>query len=54
MSAVAWLNSNHVDISCYKLIPYKINDDLFISTKKVLPVSTYNDFFVDFAETRPK
>ncbi|WP_432361471.1 hypothetical protein [Sporosarcina sp. UB5] len=54
LSAVAWLNSNTVDISCYKLIPYQINDDLYISTEKVLPVNSYHDFYVPFTETRAK
>ncbi|KXH86961.1 hypothetical protein [Sporosarcina sp. HYO08] len=51
LSAVAWLNSNNVDISCYKLTPYTINDDIFISTEKVLPVNTYHDFYVNLLET---
>lgn len=51
LSAVAWLNSNNVNISCYKLIPYNINNDIYISTEKVLPVSSYNDYYVNFAET---
>ena len=43
LSAVAWLNSNNVDISCFKMIPYEINDEVYINIEKVLPVNTYND-----------
>lgn len=47
LSAVAWLNSNDVDISCYKLIPYNINGDIYLNTEKVLPITTYDEYFVD-------
>ncbi|WP_338786228.1 hypothetical protein [Metabacillus sp. FJAT-53654] len=50
LSAVAWLNSNGVIISCYKLIPYKINRDVYINVEKVLPLNDYNDYYVDFFE----
>lgn len=30
LSAVAWLNSNNVDMSCFKLIPYKIGNEVYI------------------------
>ena len=50
LSAVAWLNSNNVDISCIKLIPYKINDDVFIETEKVLPLDEYNSYYVDLLD----
>lgn len=51
LSALAWLNSNKVDISCYKLIPYTINDEIYINTEKVLPLNTYHDYYVNFLET---
>jgi len=50
LSAVAWLNSNNVDISCYQLCPYKVNGDTMLDVKKVLPVVEYNDFYVDIAQ----
>ncbi|WP_252504410.1 hypothetical protein [Sporosarcina sp. Marseille-Q4943] len=50
LSAVAWLNSNNVDISCYKLIPYKIDDNLYIDIEKLLPVTTYKDYYVNFLD----
>jgi hypothetical protein len=51
LSAVAWLNSNNVDISCYKLIPYKINDEIYIRTEKLLPLNTYKDYFINFLDS---
>jgi len=50
LSAVAWLNSNNVDISCFKLIPYKINNDLFINAEKILPLTDYDDFYVSLMD----
>ncbi len=35
LSAVAWLNNNNVDISCYKLTPYRINEDIFLCGKSL-------------------
>ncbi|HHY08730.1 MAG TPA: hypothetical protein GX530_09490 [Corynebacteriales bacterium] len=47
LSAVAWLNSNNVDISCYKLTPYKLNEELYLHTEKVLPPTSYDDYYVN-------
>jgi hypothetical protein len=51
LSAVAWLNSNNVDISCFKLTPYKINDEVYINIEKVLPLNTYKDYYVNFLDS---
>jgi len=50
LSAVAWLNSNEVDISCYKLIPYKINDEIYLYADKILPVTEYGDYYVNLMD----
>lgn len=50
LSAVAWLNSNNVDISCYKLIPYEINEDVFINVEKILPINDVNEYYVNFSD----
>lgn len=49
LSAVAWLNSNKVDISCYKITPMTIEGmpgNFILSTEKILPLADYNDFYV--------
>lgn len=46
LSAVAWLNSNNVDISCYQICPYLYDDHIFIEPQKILPVVEYDDFYV--------
>jgi len=47
LSAVSWLNKNGVNMSCYKLIPYKYDDDIVIHVDKLLPPSHYDDYYVD-------
>ena len=54
LSAVAWLNKNNVDISCYKLIPYKIGSDVYLDTEKVLPVANHEDYYVDLLDKKQK
>lgn len=47
LSAVAWLNSNNVDMSCFKFAPYMINNDVFLIAKKLLPLAEYDDYYVN-------
>lgn len=54
LSAVAWLNSNRVDISCYKLIPYQMDERTYLSIEKVLPVMEYEDYYVDILHGKEK
>jgi RecB family endonuclease NucS len=50
LSAVAWLISNNVDISCFQIKPIKFNNDYFIDLKKILPPVVIDDFYVDIQE----
>ncbi len=50
LSAVAWLNSNDVDMSCYKLTPYKLNEDIYLHTEKLLPVTNCDDYYVNLMD----
>ncbi|UTR10208.1 hypothetical protein MM300_20385 [Evansella sp. LMS18] len=50
LSAVAWLANNGVDMSCFKLIPYKINEEVLLNVEKVLPLPNYDDYYVTFLE----
>ncbi|PGY09131.1 hypothetical protein [Bacillus sp. AFS031507] len=50
LSAVAWLNRNGVNMSCYKLIPFKIHDEVYINVEKLLPLADYEDYYVNFLE----
>ncbi len=51
LSAVAWLNTNNVDISCYQVLPLKLEDETFIDVKKILPLEDYDDYFVKISSS---
>lgn len=46
LTAAAWLAKNNVDLTCFKLIPYIINKELFIDVKKIIPLDTYDDIMI--------
>lgn len=50
LSAVAWLNSNNVDMSCFKLTPYKLHEDVYLHTEKLLPVTKCDDYYVNLMD----
>lgn len=50
LSAVAWLNSNSVDMSCFRLTPYKISDEVYFYVEKLLPVTKYEDYYVNLMD----
>ncbi len=54
LSAVSWLISNNVDISCIKITPMKYKDQYHLSIKKVLPVGELSDYYVDILEKNSK
>jgi len=50
LSAVAWLNNNGVDMYCFKLVPFKVNDQIIINAEKVLPVADYDEYNVNLLD----
>ena len=54
LSAVAWLNSNGVEMSCIQLKLYQIDGNLYVDTEKVLPLPNYEDYYVEILEKRTK
>lgn len=51
LSAVAWLNSNNVDISCYQILPLQMENKTLIDIKKILPLEDYDDYYVKIANS---
>ena len=47
LSTVAWLIQNKIDISCYSIMPTKINKDIFLEITKILPVRVLEGFFIE-------
>lgn len=52
LSAVAWLNDNGVDISCYQLVPYRVGQDILIDAEKILPVAKNEEYYVNLLDRR--
>lgn len=50
LSAVAWLNSNSVDMSCFRLSPFKLGESVCIKTEKLLPVAEYDEYYVNLLD----
>ncbi len=50
LSAVAWLNKNKVDMTCFKLIPYELNDEIYWNVEKILPPTDYSEYYVNLIE----
>jgi hypothetical protein len=49
LSAVAWLNSNGVDVICLNFTPVFIGEQSFLSIEKILPPAQLDDFYVGLA-----
>jgi len=49
LSAVAWLISNKVDITAFRMTPRRVNEQHFLDITRVLPPDYIDDFFVDIA-----
>jgi len=52
LSAVAWLISNNVDISCFSIMPLKINNQVFLQVERILPPPSIEDYYVDIEVKR--
>ncbi len=50
LSAVSWLISNKVDISCFTISPIKIDKQTFLQVNKILPPQLIDDFYIDILE----
>ncbi len=53
LSAVAWLISNNVDISCFTITPVIIGRQNFLQIDKILPPAALDEFYVGLAHTSP-
>jgi hypothetical protein len=50
LSAVAWLISNGVDISCFTLRPVRLDDRHFLQIEKLLPLPSLDTFYCEILE----
>ena len=49
-AGVDWLNYNGVDISCFELIPYRVNNEVFIDADKILPLTDCDDYYINLLD----
>lgn len=49
LSAVAWLISNGVDISCFAIAPVIVGEQSFLNIEKVLPPPDLDEFYVSLS-----
>ncbi|NLB54696.1 MAG: hypothetical protein GX811_02835 [Lentisphaerae bacterium] len=57
LSAVAWMNNNGVDISCFKLVPYQLaalEETALIGVEKILPVPQVAEFYLNLLDKRER
>jgi hypothetical protein len=47
VSACAWLRDYEIDISCFRLRPYKIGDQYVLQRERLIPPPELDDFMVD-------
>lgn len=52
LSAVAWLNKNGVDMTCFKLVPYRVNEEIFLNAEKMLPLAEYDEYYVSLLDKK--
>lgn len=54
LSAAAWLVNSGVDMSVFRLNPLKVEQFMFLSVEKVLPLEQIENFYVEIAERSVK
>ncbi len=45
-ASVLWLNERELDINCFRMQPYKLNDELLLDVQKIIPLPETEDFQV--------
>lgn len=46
LSVCTWLYENNIDIKCVSIKPYKLNDDLIVDAKQIIPPYKLEDYYV--------
>jgi len=54
LSAVAWLREHHIDIYCFKLQPYKINNTWVLHQERLIPPVALDEFYIGTKEAKEK
>lgn len=51
-TSVMWLNDRDLDIRCYRLIPYKMNEELLIDVQQIIPLPEAESYQVKVREQK--
>lgn len=54
LAACAWLREHHIDIYCFKLQPYKINDKWCLHQERLIPPVALDEFYIGTKEAKEK
>jgi hypothetical protein len=49
-TTVLWLRQSNIDVSCIKIIPHKIDDDIIIVSNKIIPLQEAKQYLVEIKE----
>lgn len=53
-ASVLWLNGKKLDISCFRLKPYKMGETLLLDVQKIIPLPETADYQVKLSEKKEK
>jgi hypothetical protein len=51
-TSVMWLNERDLDIRCYRMIPYKLNDQILIDVQQIIPLPEAESYQVKIKEQK--
>lgn len=51
-TSVMWLNERDLDIRCYRLIPYKLNEEVLIDVQQIIPLPEAESYQVKIKEQK--
>lgn len=49
-STVLWLNTNGIDIKCFKVKPYKLNEKMILDIQQIIPLPEAEDYVIKIRE----
>lgn len=51
-TSVMWLNERNLDIKCFKLIPYKMNNEILIDIQQIIPLPEAESYQIKIREQK--
>lgn len=54
LSVCTWLYENNIDIKCVSIKPYKLNDEIVVDVKQIIPPDKLEDYYIKKKEEKQK